>query len=190
MWFSIPVDEHVSLRLITPMDAAEMFSIIDRERERLGQWMPWIANTQNLQDEELAIQRHVVETARLDAISTAITVDNAIVGATGIPCRDREAKWAEIGYWIDAAHEGQGIVTRCVRKLEQLCFQELDCQRVQITNDVSNARSRAIPEHLGYTLEGILKQHHIKDAYGTIGDQCVYALLREAWNQRTSEKDS
>ena len=158
-----------------------MFDVIERDRKHLEPWLPWLANVTTLHDEELAMQNDALQNARLDTVFTAIVLDNSIVGA---------AKWAEIGYWIDAKHEGRGIVTRCVKKLEQLCFQELDCQRVQITNDVTNIHSRAIPEHLGYTLEGILKQHHVKDAYGTIGDQCIYVLLREEWHERMNELDS
>jgi len=96
---------------------------------------------------------------------------------------DRAAGWAEIGYWVDFQHEGKGYVSAGVREIERLCFTDLRLERVRITNDAANTRSRAIPERLGYTLEGVLRRDLVS-GQGRIADHAVYSLLKPEWEVR------
>jgi ribosomal-protein-serine acetyltransferase len=50
---------------------------------------------------------------------------------------------------------------------------------VQINCNVENAKSRAIPERLGFKLEGIHRQ--VEFLHDRFGDWAVYAMLREEW---------
>jgi ribosomal-protein-serine acetyltransferase len=51
--------------------------------------------------------------------------------------------------------------------------------RVQINCNVENVRSRAIPEKLGFKLEGMLRQMEFVN--GRFGDWAVYGMLRDEW---------
>jgi ribosomal-protein-serine acetyltransferase len=44
---------------------------------------------------------------------------------------------------------------------------------------VENAKSRAVAERLGYTLEGILKEAYL--LHGHFRDLALYAMLPEHW---------
>jgi ribosomal-protein-serine acetyltransferase len=57
-----------------------------------------------------------------------------------------------------------------------------DDNRVEIRADVENRRSRAIPERLGFELEGVLRQaQRLGETYR---DQVVYAVLARDWGKR------
>ena len=64
----------------------------------------------------------------------------------------------ELGYWIRANHEGRGHITRACRALIDIGFEELGLHRIEIRAGLENARSRAVPERLGFTYEGIERE--------------------------------
>ena len=180
------IDEHLALKLFSPRDAEEAFGLIDADREHLRAYLAWVDTILTVADERASLTK----LGRVDpdqGVSCFLTLDGAIIGAVGLPIIDRTARWGEIGYWIGSAHEGHGYVTRAVQEIERLAFTDLGLERVQITNDVANTRSRAIPERLGYTLEGILR-HHLLSGEGRIVDRSVYGLLKSEWQAREPDR--
>lgn len=184
MCFCLNIDGHLSIRETMPDDAQAIFELIDADRERLGRWLAWIGMVQSADDERKSIEEYRLKWARMEEFMGAVLVDGDIVGSIGLAACNRSAKWAEIGYWISQPYEGRGIVTRCVRAMEALCFEQLGCGRVQITNDANNHRSRAVPERLGYTFEGVLRRHLVTDREGHIADRSVYSILKDEWIER------
>lgn len=80
-----------------------------------------------------------------------------------------------LGYWLAKAAQGKGLVTRGVSALLGLAFDEWKLNRVEIHAAPDNAPSRAVPERLGFTQEGVLRQvERIGDRYE---DSVVYSLL-------------
>jgi ribosomal-protein-serine acetyltransferase len=67
-------------------------------------------------------------------------------------------------------------MTSCCRFVVRYGFDTLDLNRIQIAAATENRRSRAIPERLGFKLEGIMRQN--ENLYGTFVDHAVYSLLR------------
>ena len=91
---------------------------------------------------------------------------------------------AEIGYWIGADYEGQGLVTRAAAALLDQAFGPLGLERVSLHTDPSNERSRAVARRLGFVEDGLLRQ-------GTAfpddrRDELVYGLLAEEWHKRSA----
>jgi ribosomal-protein-serine acetyltransferase len=70
-------------------------------------------------------------------------------------------------------------VSRCCSTLIDYLFEVRDLNRIQINCNVNNTRSRAVPERLGFTLEGIQREVEYND--GKFGDWAIYALLRRDW---------
>ena len=90
-------------------------------------------------------------------------------------------KSAHIGYWLAREAEGKGLMTRCCRVLIDYLFDELNLNRIQINCNVENTKSRAIPERLGFKLEGIHRQVEFFD--NRFGDWAIYAMLKEDWRK-------
>ncbi len=176
------IDQHLALKLISSDDAEEAYAIIDRDRDRLRVYLPWVDLVHSAEDERASL-------AGLSAfdpdrqISCWLTLDGRIIGSVGLVTIRRAESWAEVGYWIDSRQEGRGLVTAAVRELERLCFLDLGLNRVQITNAADNHRSRAVPERLGYTLEGVLRREHLT-GLGRIVDHSIYSILKPEWAAR------
>jgi ribosomal-protein-serine acetyltransferase len=167
-------------RLATILDAAELFEIIERNRAEFGRWLPWVEFTKTVEDEKNFIRESGEKWARMESMLGVVELDGRIVAAADPTVINLGEHWAEIGYWCDKAFTGRGIITRTVRHIQAFCFEELGLDRVQIRADVGNLLSRAIPERLGYTLEGILRRTSPQPD-GTMGDFALYSLLKDEW---------
>ena len=172
----IAPDTH--LRLLEPRDAEELHVLVVSNREHLRPWMPWAAGQELSQTRAfIALTRRQI--ADDGGFQTAIVRDGRIVGMVGFHGIEWEARSTSIGYWLDADCQGRGIVTKAVRALVDHAFSVWDLNRVEIRAAPENLRSRAIPERLGFTEEGTLRQaERVGDRYL---DNTVYAVLAEDW---------
>ena len=78
------------------------------------------------------------------------------MGALGLRV-ERAQRAGELGYWLSERAQGAGVMTRCVRSLTAAALGELGLHRVVIRAATGNARSRAVPERLGFDHEGTLR---------------------------------
>ncbi|MHC0430295.1 GNAT family N-acetyltransferase [Streptomyces sp. O3] len=112
--------------------------------------------------------------------------DWRLVGAVTLTC-DPDMRTAELGYWIDAAYEGRGLVFRAATAVLDQAFGPLGIDRVELRTGPGNARSRGVARRLGFTEEGLLREAVIFPG-GTREDDVVYGLLAREW--RTSREQS
>ncbi len=97
---------------------------------------------------------------------------------TGLHRIDWEIPKFEIGYWVDTRKAGHGFITEAVEGLAHFAFSELSAKRVEIQCDTNNWRSRAIPERLGFKLEGIHYNDSVAIDGNELRDTCVFAKVR------------
>ena len=163
-----------ALRELGDGDAEELHAVIERNRARLAQWISW-ASEQTLDDTRAFISRARAMEQDDTGLSRAILAAGRLAGVVGVtvdPANDSAA----IGYWIDAASEGNGAVTAAVGALVDDSFQRWQLTRVEIRADVENRASRAVAERLGFQLEGVLRQSY-RVGDGRYSDDAVYSLL-------------
>jgi ribosomal-protein-serine acetyltransferase len=110
-----------------------------------------------------------------------IWYEGAWVGSMGFHDIIMRDKKAAIGYWLGKEHQGKGIMTECVKAIIKYGFTELDLNRIEIECARINTQSRAIPEKLGFTLEGTLRDNRIIE--GKFEDVLLFSLLRSEWKQ-------
>jgi ribosomal-protein-serine acetyltransferase len=154
-----------------------VFAVVDTNRERLRQWMPWVDGTTSPDPTRQFIERSRASESDVEALG--IYVDGAYAGGIGMRV-DAMNGHGEIGYWIGARWEGRGLVTRACRALIRHAFGELDLHRVSISAAPENTRSRAIPERLGFTREATLREAGWTPGRGYV-DLVVYGLLEDEW---------
>lgn len=61
----------------------------------------------------------------------------------------------ELGYWLDAAATGQGLVTEAMRALLDVAASLPGMTHAEIRCDAANAPSAAVPRRLGFALAGV-----------------------------------
>lgn len=87
------------------------------------------------------------------------------------------ARFASIGYWVDEAMAGRGIVPVSVALASDYCFQVMQLHRVEINIRPENAKSLRVVQKLGFRPEGLRKAFlHID---GDWRDHLSFALTRE-----------
>jgi carbamoyl-phosphate synthase large subunit len=172
------LSDELSLRPMGPDDAEEMYAVIDADRARLAEFMPW-AGEQTLADTRAFLEMKARQLADNEGFECAIVRDATIVGAVGLNAVNWRDSSTTIGYWLAAGEQGRGTMTAAVSALVDHAFAVMDLNRVVITAAVPNVRSRAIPERLGFREEGTLRQAI------RVGERCyddvVYAMLAEDW---------
>jgi ribosomal-protein-serine acetyltransferase len=177
--FSLIADDEVSLELAEAHHAAEIYALVDRNRDHLRPWMPWVDATKSATDTAGFLTSIRAEYAAGRAFHCNLRYRGAIAGGIGLNRVDRDNAKAEMGYWLDAATCGNGVVTRAARALTTAAFERLGLHRVTIRAGVENVRSRAVAERLGYTLEGVLRGN--EKVGDTFLDHASYAMLAGEW---------
>lgn len=112
------------------------------------------------------------------SINRAIDVGGKAVGSIGVFVKDDVyRRTAEIGYWLAEPYWNQQIMTNAVQQIVQDAFSRYDIVRIFAEVFAWNKASQRVLQKAGFTNEGTKKQSIYKN--GTVGDACIYALLKE-----------
>ncbi len=178
--FSLTIDEEIVLGLLEDRHAELLYRLADQNREHLGRWLPW-AWEASVENQRAFILRALRQFAANDGFQAGIWYRGVLVGGAGLRYIDWPAGTTELGYWLDTRTEGKGVVTRVVRGLCRLLFEDHGLNRVEIRCDPANRRSCAVPERLGFKREGVLRQ--VGTNRGVLFDHVVYGLLADEWHR-------
>jgi [ribosomal protein S5]-alanine N-acetyltransferase len=84
---------------------------------------------------------------------------------------------AHLGYWVDNAVAGRGVMPTAVALVTDHCFWGLALHRVEVNIRPENTASRRVVEKLGFREEGLRREFlHIA---GRWRDHLSYALTRD-----------
>lgn len=170
------------MRLLEERHAAEMTAVVERNRARLAPWLPWAESMSGPEDTRRFIRFALDQFSMGEGLHAGIWVDGALAGGIGCRSIDRRARSASIGYWLDAAAEGRGIVTRSCGVLLDYGFGETGLHRVEIRHAPGNTRSGAVPARLGFTREGIAREAEFVN--GAWHDLVIWSMLAHEWKPR------
>lgn len=177
-----PLGSAAQLRPVRGEDAEELFALVDANRVRLREWLPWVDSTRQVADSRTFLAAAVAQAARGDATQFALVVDGRLAGVVGFHAIDRRLRSTALGYWLGEAYEGHGHVTRAVVSLLDLAFDEWGLVRIEIRAAPENVRSRAIPERLGFHEERVVpRAEWLGDRWV---DHVVYGITADEWRAR------
>ena len=171
----------ISLEPLKPGDAQELFALVDASRRHLRRWLPWVDATRSPRDSRKFILFARRQLAAGSGAHLAIRQGDAIVGVIGSVSIDWKRRMMEVGYWLGADYAGRGIATASCRAFVGAAFSKLRLNRVEIRAARENAKSRAVPERLGFRKEGELRETHPLN--GRLHDLIVYGMLRREWKR-------
>jgi RimJ/RimL family protein N-acetyltransferase len=90
---------------------------------------------------------------REHAFAIASKEGGALIGAITLTL-DVDGKKAEIGYWLDHAHWGQGVMTEAVRRVVRHAFGDLKLTAIEAGVLPGNERSVGVLIKSGFDVEG------------------------------------
>lgn len=161
-------------------DASELFELQDQNRARLRAWLPWLDQSQGPADTARMILKGLDQYSRNQGFHAVIRVDGRLAGVVGFHAVDWVHRATSIGYWLGQEFEGRGLMTRSCSALLDHAFRVWNLNRVVIRCATENRRSRAIPERLGFQVEGTRRE--AEWLYDHFVDLVEYSLLRSEWN--------
>jgi [ribosomal protein S5]-alanine N-acetyltransferase len=87
------------------------------------------------------------------------------------------ARSGQVGYWVDQAYAGRGVIPTALAMAVDHCFLTVGLHRIEATIRPENHASRRVMEKLGFREEGLRKRSlHIDGAWH---DHICYALTVE-----------
>jgi ribosomal-protein-serine acetyltransferase len=173
------VDGFTTLRPLAEEDAADLFALVDRNRQHLRTWLPWLDSSRRVEDTQAFLALAVERGRAGRGMVWTIAHSNIMCGVAGFNWIEPFNRVCEIGYWLDADYQGRGIVTRSVYRLIRHAYEDLQLNRITIPVAVENKRSRAVPERLGFRAEGVLRE--AEWLYDHWVDHVLYALIHSDW---------
>jgi ribosomal-protein-serine acetyltransferase len=175
----LKVREGVELRQVDEDDAEDLSDLIDGNRAHLKEWLPWLDSSVGINDTARFIGRSLEQASDENGFTFGIVCGGTLAGVIGQHYLDSLNRRTELGYWLDAKHQGRGIVTAATARVTDYSFKAQDCNRVILHCAVGNLKSRAIPERLGFVQEGILRE--AEWLYDHYVDLVVYSMLKADW---------
>jgi RimJ/RimL family protein N-acetyltransferase len=157
--------------------ASMMFDSIEKDRERLRQFLPWVDHTNSVDDEFNYIKMTQEKWDQYELFDYGIFIkdNDEYAGNIGVHSIAWEHERCELGYWIIKKFEGQGYMSDAVTTLENICF-SLGFHRIEIRCSSRNTRSASIPKKLGYLQEGFLREESIE--MGVYRSTLVFGKLK------------
>ena len=159
--------------------AATVFALVDRDREYLREWLPWVDSTLRQEDSLSFIRASLEQFASNSGFAAGVWWNEQFVGVVGTHKIDWLNRKVELGYWLGKNFQGQGIMTDASRAAVTHLLVEMDLNRVTIQCATGNAKSCAIPRRLGFSLEGTLRDGQLLN--GRYEDLLMFAMLRRDW---------
>jgi ribosomal-protein-serine acetyltransferase len=148
----------VVLKLFEPGEAEAILAVVERNRGYLRQGLPWLYETRTAAGIAQFIGRAEAQCAGQRGPKAGIWRDGAFVGSVGCHPIDHANRHCRIGHGSTRSTRGKGLITRCTIALPDYLFNELRLHGVTVYCDTGNTRSCAIPQRLGFTREGAMRE--------------------------------
>jgi len=168
--------QRLTLRPIRVEDAAALYQARgDADVMRYWDW-PEKSSVEQVRD---ILTAHIPEHGDESMLwwVAALSPDGPAIGECDLSEIDRHNRRAEVGFLFTKAYWGQGYAREAMERVIAFGFGELGLERLWARFHDGNTASQRLLERLGFTYEGRLRAHVVRD--GTRRDCLVYGRLRE-----------
>ncbi|SES11031.1 GNAT family N-acetyltransferase [Psychrobacillus sp. OK032] len=179
--FTYQLDEKIYLKMLDLRDSEHLFDLTIGSKESLREWLPFIDYTKTVADSHSFIQSTMKQFSDNNGVQAGIWYDGKLAGVLGFHQINWNNKSTSIGYWLGNDYVGLGLMTKAVKAFVHYALNDLNLNRVEIRAAVENKKSRAIPERLGFTEEGCIRQ--AEWLYDHYVDHVVYGMLKNDWKE-------
>ncbi|WP_147805192.1 GNAT family N-acetyltransferase [Alkalicoccus halolimnae] len=178
--YKATIDSETHLAILEPRHAKELYQVIDDSRETIGEWLSFPSHTNKVDDTAAFIKKSLKRLAENNGYWAGIWHNGRIAGSIGFLYIDWSAKKTEIGYWLGDEFTGKGLAAKALSQFIDHSFNDLGLRKIEVNTASKNLRSRTIPEKLGFTQEGTIRNYEYLN--GEYHDRVIYGLLKEEWH--------
>ncbi|GHI97866.1 GNAT family N-acetyltransferase [Streptomyces olivaceus] len=155
---SLALRDGVRLRALEVWHAQEFAAHLDRAREHIRPWVGAAFVTDDVAGARATLSRYGESGAADGARLYGIWRDGVLVGGVMYVHFSEALGSCEIGCWLEPSAEGQGLVTAACGALLDWAFTARGLHRAEWHCRADNARSSAVAERLGMSLEGVRRE--------------------------------
>src|ERR1043166_892038 len=101
--FRLTVADNLEIRQFEPEDAATVFAVVERNRDHLRQWLPWVGETPSFENVRNFIDASLAQFHDGFGPNGGIWLGGSFIGAIGCHSVDLDDRNCLVGYWIEAA---------------------------------------------------------------------------------------
>ena len=177
MSYSVEISEDATLRMLTERDVGGVLDAYRRNREHLAPWDPARSESFFTSVEQARILKNQIDDLKAGSgVPFVIVTSDMIIGRitlTGIVRGPFHS--ANVGYWIDKAHVGQGLASAALENVINHCIEDLGLHRLQASTLLHNHGSQQVLRKAGFEPIGTAKKY-LKIA-GTWQDHLLFQRI-------------
>ncbi|UVI27278.1 GNAT family N-acetyltransferase [Paenibacillus spongiae] len=177
--FKAILDEDTYISIFEERHSQELFELIISSRDSIRKWLEFPDKTNSVDDTRAFISRSLNRFANNNGYWAGIWYKGQIAGSIGFLRIDWDAMRTEIGYWLGSKFEGIGLMTNACKAFVDHAFNDLNLRKIEIGVATNNIKSRAIPERLGFTQEGVIRNY--ERLHNQFLDRVIYGLVIDEW---------
>lgn len=170
--FAYPVSAKLELRLQEIRHAEQNHRFMQRYLNDFRQWFAWLNEDYSVEDESAYLYDALSNYAIGKALNTGIFYEGQLIGLVSLSINRHQG---EVGYCLDSAYRGQGIMKQCLQALFRYAFDEIGLERLICKIASENTASRRLVERLGMVQEALLRDEQFVN--GRYLSHYVYSLL-------------
>jgi len=175
----ITIDKNLKLVPLREESAELIFDIINKNRNFLRVWLPFVDTTTELSHTRDFIKNTLTSDCLKKDMVFEVICSERLCGLVALKETDPVNKKSELGYWLAEKEQGKGVMLNSCRGILHFAFNELKMNRITIKCAVGNEKSQQIPFRLQFEFEGIERQGEYLN--GKFIDLKVYSLLKKEW---------
>ncbi len=113
--FEVDVEQGIRLREIQMTDAHAIFQLVDRDRDYMRVWLPFVDFTRIVEDTETFIKNAHAEPADRKETIYVIMHKNQLAGLISFKYTDRANHKTELGYWLAMTSRVKDLLPEAVK---------------------------------------------------------------------------
>lgn len=172
----VELGDGLVLRAYTKDDLRQVVDVVNDNLDHLRPFMPWAGEPVTDEGQGDFLRASVAQRAAGNDFTFGYFRGGQLIGSVGLHGR-RGPEALEIGYWLVAREQGQGLVTRGAKALCEVAAAIPGVRRIYICCDEANQRSAAVPRRLGFSFEGIEDREIL--AAGETGRHQIWSIDTE-----------
>ncbi|MGX5077016.1 50S ribosomal protein L7/L12-serine acetyltransferase [Enterobacter mori] len=171
----IPVSQQIELRSVEERYTTDLHNLVIKNKIFLQTAFDWAQHVGSEEDTRRNVQSNQMLHQRGYAKMFLIFHDDALAGVLSFNAIEPANKTGYIGYWLDEAHQGKGILSRSLQAFMRHYVELGTVRRFVIKCRVDNHSSNAVALCNGFMLEGCLREAEYLN--GRYDDVNTYARL-------------
>lgn len=180
-------DLTVALRPMRLADAQNVMDAVNSSHDDLKRFMPFAHVPQTIEDQVRRIRRNISPSLDAKEMFMGLFDDKSqkLLQVCGLHQRcPLNPDGLEIGYWTPTSEANKGYATLATRLLIIYCTEAFEIDRIQISHNVYNERSKRVIDKCGFVFEGKIRNATgrpaaamVANGYEASRDIMSYSLL-------------